>query len=170
MIQDLFDHKYNLEYKNIKPTDDSIVLCYKKGYVYLNNDSLKISNEYNVIQKNNTWDRKLSKYIDINVSPIELPKDFDDQYFINLVIGATEKSCFTSGNIMGDVSVNMRSSRDIYEDAMWLFEYYQGCPYLNKVLEFTIRELKKKKIIIRTSIKDYGHTIRTIYVFRKPKH
>ncbi len=38
MIQDILGHKYNLAYKNIKPNDDSIVLCYKKGYVCLNSD------------------------------------------------------------------------------------------------------------------------------------
>ena len=38
MIQDIKNHKYDLYYKNIKPNSDSIILSYKKGYVFLNED------------------------------------------------------------------------------------------------------------------------------------
>lgn len=67
MIQDILDHKYNLEYKNIKPSDDSIVLCYKKGYVYLNSD------------------KSFIKYKDLlNTSVIYGFKVDDVSYFISL--------------------------------------------------------------------------------------
>ena len=38
MIQEIFNHKYDLYYKNIKPKEEDFVLCYKRGLVILNED------------------------------------------------------------------------------------------------------------------------------------
>ena len=50
MIQDINNHKYDLYYKNIKPNNDCIILSYKKGFVYLNEDKslIKYNDKYNI--------------------------------------------------------------------------------------------------------------------------
>ncbi len=38
MIQDIKDHKYDLYFKNLKPNENDIILCYKKNKILLNED------------------------------------------------------------------------------------------------------------------------------------
>ncbi len=67
MIQELKNHKYDLYFKNIKPKDDDIVLCYKRGLVLLNQD------------------KSLIKYKDISYKKVIFGFMIDDvNYFILL--------------------------------------------------------------------------------------
>ena len=69
----------------------------------------------------------------------------NNDYYLKLIFSSLQND--TSFDSLCDTDITMMSSRELYEDALILFDYYQGYSYLNKVLEFAIKEMINKRII-----------------------
>ena len=93
MIQEINNHKYNLYYKDIKPSDDDYVLCYKKGLVILNKDKSLIKYR-DVLNKKVRFgfmiDDKpyfiLLESIDKYEFPINVFREFEPKYLGYIII------------------------------------------------------------------------------------
>ena len=161
----MFIKLYNYDFSS-KQAVDYIEKCHET-YLFLIDNKLKLSNEYSVYSKRNRWDGSTIDYLEISLSPIKETKDWDDYYFIDLVFGSYQEhnrdldySC--------NLEIHIKSGREIYEDSLKLFDYYQGNKYLNQVLQFAISELLKKKIITGPHKIDYGHTVIDYYPIKRP--
>lgn len=160
----IFIKLYNYDF-SAKQTVDYIEKCYAK-YQYLLNDKLLLDDEYIAYTKRSWWDGSTRDFLDISLTPKEDPEDYDEHYFIDISLCCLETSDDVDNAC--DTKIEIKCSRDIYEDAMMLFAYNQGNEFFNKVYRFAIKELLKKKVF-RNPIKiDYGHTIVTQYIFEKP--
>ena len=161
----MFIKLYNYDFSS-KQAVDYIEKCHDT-YLLLLNNKLKLSNEYEVYSKRSRWDGNTIDYLEISLSPIKELKDWDDHYFIDLEFGSFQErgrdvdySCNTE--------ITLRSARAIYEDALILFDYYQGNKYLNSVLKFATSELLKLKIITGPHTIDYGYTVIDYYSIKRP--
>ena len=106
MIQEINNHKYNLYYKDIKPSDDDYVLCYKKGLVILNKDKSLIKYR-DVLNKKVRFgfmiDDKpyfiLLESIDKYEFPINIFREFEPRYLGYIIITGYHLYNFYMNNI-----------------------------------------------------------------------
>lgn len=147
---------------------DYIEKC-RKTYVYLLNDKLEISNEYKTYTKESSWDGSTRDFLNISFSPTKKPENLDDYYYLNIDFCSLQRP---KGERMdpysSDTKIKLCSQRDIYEDSLMLFDYFQGAAYLNSVLKFAIKEMLRKKIISGPIDMDYGYSILPVYKIEKP--
>lgn len=161
----MFIKLFNYDFSS-KQAVDYIEKCHGV-YLFLSKNELRLSNEYRVYSKRSRWDGNVIDYLEISLSPKKEIKDWDEYYFIDLTFG-----CFQERGRDVDYSCNteiiIRSGREIYEDSLKLFDYYQGNKYLNAVLKFATTELLKRRIISGPVPMDYGHTIIDYYSIKRP--
>ena len=135
----MFVKLYNYDF-SASQTVDYIGKCHN-AYTYLFNTKLKISNEYSISTINTRWDFSARDCLEITLSPIIEPKDLNDSFFIRVTLcSLTERD--TDVDYQCDTKVELKAFKEIYEDALILFDYYQGNKLLNSVLKFTIDSLK----------------------------
>ena len=144
---------------------DYIDKCYQK-YIYLLNDKLVLDKEYEVFSKRTIWDGQTRDFVSVSLSPKEDPEDYDDTYFIDIDFCSLESH--QDVDYMSDTKIYIRSRREIYEDAMMLFGYYQGNEYLNKVYRLAVEKLIKKKILREPTKIDKGYCVVYEYHINRP--
>lgn len=161
----MFIKLFNYDFSS-RQAVDYIEKCHDV-YLFLLNNELELSNQYEVFSKRNRWDGNTIDFLEISLSPIEETKDIDDYYFIDLIFASYQERG-RDVDCLCDTEIIIRSGRDIYEDSLKLFDYYQGNKYLNSVLSFATKELLNKKIISGPTPMDYGHTIIDYYSINRP--
>ena len=136
----LFIKLYNYDWSG-KQAVDYIDRCHET-YLSLKREKLKLGEEYDVFMQRSRWDGVDREALTIDIEPIN--RDNND-YYLKLIFSSLQND--TSFDSLCDTDITMMSSRELYEDALILFDYYQGYSYLNKVLEFAIKEMINKRII-----------------------
>ena len=160
----LFIKLFNYDFSS-RQTVDYIEECHST-YLNLIDEKLCLSNEYQINIEQSRWDGAIRDFLDISLNPTKEENDWDDYYFIDLHFGSIQES--RDVNYLCDTKMTLRSGKTIYEDALILFDYYQGCKYLNSVLKFAIDELIKKGIIRGPYKLDYGYTVVDYYSIKRP--
>ena len=157
----MFVKLYNYDF-SASQTVDYIGKCHN-AYTYLFNTKLKISNEYSISTINTRWDFSARDCLEITLSPIIEPKDLDDSFFIRVTLcSLTERD--TDVDYQSDTKVELAADKDIYKDALCLFDCYQGNRFLNKTLKFTIDSLIKYGVIRKVEHLEWVDC----YKFKKP--
>ena len=136
--------------------------CYKH-YLYLLNDELKLSKHHEIYLKPNRWDGTLKEFVHTSLVPVKQPKQFSDWYYLDINFGSLQERR-QDIDLLCNANIKIVSKFSKYDDALILFDRYQGCKYLNKVYKTAIKEMRKHKIIEGGPIKmDYGHSIVDYY-------
>ena len=128
-----------------KQTVDYIERCHLV-YDRLLNDELKVSNEYRIFAKTCSWDGNTRDFVQLSLEPAKNPDNFDDFYWVDITFCSLQA---TLGDVdfFGDNKIEFISGKAIYEDALSLFDYYQGSKFLNKCLDFATSQLIKYRIV-----------------------
>lgn len=149
-----------------KQTVDYINKCHQ-AYVQLLNNDLTISKEYEIVSKRCRWDGNTRDYINLSLSPVKYPENPDDYYWVDISFcSLQEMNC--DPDCFGDNEIILRSGRNIYKDALYLFDYHQGSKFLHKCLELVISELLKNDLISRPVKMEYTHFNTLFYSIRRP--
>lgn len=161
MLIKLFNYDFSAN-----QTVDYIEKCYST-YEFLTNNEYKISTEYKVFSKACTWDNSSRDFVGLRLIPINEPKDWNDNYWIDII--------FCSLQMVGgdpdhfyDNEIQLRSGRDIYQDTLYLFDYYQGSKFCHKCLKTAISELLKHHVIDTPSIVTNDYFTLLCYKINKP--
>ena len=106
----------------------------------------ELSEEYKIFSKACCWDNNTRDFIHLYLDPINKPKDLDDYFWVEISF------CSLQINDLGpddfcDTEIKLVSGRNIYQDALCLFEYYQGSRFSHKCLNIAISELTKHHVI-----------------------
>ena len=150
---------------SVKQTVDYIEKCHRV-YDYLLNNELKVSNEYKIFAKTCFWDGNTRDFVQLSLEPVKNPDNYDDYYWVDIVFCSLQES-LGDVDFFGDNEIDFRSGKAIYQDALSLFDYYQGSKFLNKCLEFAISELTKYRIIDKPAKVTYKHTDALFYRINK---
>lgn len=157
----MFVKLYNYDF-SASQTVDYIGKCHN-AYNYLLKTELKLSNEYSISIINTRWDFSARDCLKITLSPVIEPNNSDDSFFIRVnLCSITERD--TDVDYQSDTKVELIADKEIYEDALILFDYYQGNKYLNNALKFVIDSLIKYGVIRKVEHLEYVDC----YKFKKP--
>lgn len=148
-----------------KQTVDYIEKCHRV-YDHLLNNELKASNEYSIFAKTCSWDGNTRDFVELSLVPAKYPDNFDNYYWIDVTFCSLQES-LGGVDFFGDNEIELKSGKAIHEDALSLFDYYQGSKFLNKCLEFAISELTKYRIIDKPAKVTYEHTDALFYRINK---
>lgn len=139
----MFIKLYNYDFSPSQAVD-YIEKCHKT-YLYLLNDKLKLSNEYETSIRKCHYDGRHREFIEVSLIPVNPPKDWDDYYWINIIFCSLQNT-IGDPDYFGDTKISIMSGRQIYEDSLRLFDLYQGSKYLHRVLDFTIEKQAKEQL------------------------
>ena len=161
----MFIKFYNYDF-SAKQTVDYIEKCHDV-YEFLMNNKYKLSKDYKIYSKSCTWDNNTRDFIELSLDPVNQSDDWDDYFwvtinFCSLQIVDLDKNHFC------DTEIKIRSGRDIYDDALTLFDLYQGCKFLHKCLDTAISELIKHRIINKPDKVINSFTTALFYKINKP--
>lgn len=156
---------FNYDFSS-KQTVDYIEKCHDAYDLLLNNE-LKVSNEYSIFTKACTcWDSNNRDFVKLYLEPVKVPCCNDNYYWIDIKFCSLRDS-LPDTDFFGDNEIEIKSNKKIYEDALSLFDYYQGSKFLNRCLELTISELIQHGVIDKPVKVVYGFTEALFYAIRK---
>ena len=127
--------------------------CYRL-YMFMLNSDYQIDTIHDFSLRRSKWDSKARKFVEVIVEPIFPPKDIDDTFWFNV----TTSSLFVSGlSILSpDITIQLGKGKDIINDALSLFDYYQDELLSKKIIKTVIDGLVEKDVFINE--KTYEHS------------
>ena len=148
-----------------KQTVDYIEKCHSV-YDYLLNNELKVSSEYSIFSKTCTWDGNTRDFVQLSLVPVEQFDNYDEYYWIDIAFCSLQD---TLGDVdfFGDNKIEFKAGKAVYEDALSLFDIYQGSKFLNKCLKLTVSELIKYRVIDEPVKVTYKYTDALFYRINK---
>ena len=148
-----------------KQTVDYIEKCHSV-YDYLLNNELKISYEYSVFSKTCSWDGNTRDFVQFHLVPVKRPDNYDDDYWIDIDFCSFQELS-RGADFFGDNRIELKCGKAIYEDALSLFDYYQGSKFLNKCLNFATSKLIEYRIINKPAKVTYEYFDALFYKINK---
>ena len=134
---------FNYDFSS-KQTVDYIEKCYLV-YEFLMNNKYEMDKEYNIFSKSCAWDNNTRDFVHLYLNPVNKPKDLDEYFWIDINFCSLQVPL--GSDHFGDTEIKIRSGRDIYEDALSLFDRFQESKFLHKCLDTAISELRKYRVI-----------------------
>ena len=128
-----------------KQTVDYIEKCHAI-YEFLMDNTYELSNEYSIFSKSCSWDNNTRDFVRLYLDPINKPKDWDEHFWIDISFCSLQIDNWDPDDFC-DTEIKIRSGGNIYEDALCLFDYYQGSKFRHKCLNTAITELIKHRVI-----------------------
>lgn len=139
--------------------------CYQV-YKHIMTTEYKLDKEYKIYQKKTRWDGSTRDYININLTPND-QLDNGDYYWVNVDFCSLQDSNQNKEHLC-DTEINIRCGRDIFNDALALFNNYQnGNPLNQKILAVLIKGLLNRRIIRKPIKMDYGHSMMDFYIINE---
>lgn len=143
-LLEMFIKLYNYDFSS-RQAVNYIKTCHKI-YDYLLSNQLKLANEYQIITKTCRWDGITHNFLDIDLVPASKLENQDDYYWIKITFCPLQR-IERSIDYFDDTKIELISDRDIYEDALCLFDRYQGSRFFNQCLDLAIVELLKHNLV-----------------------
>lgn len=156
---------FNYDFSS-KQTVDYIEKCHN-AYEFLLNNELKVSNEYSVFAKSCSWDNNTRDFVKLYLEPVKSPENYDDSYWIDITFCSIQDP-LSDPDFFGDNEIELKCGKAIYQDALSLFDYYQGSNFLNKCLKFAISESIKYCVIDKPAKVAYRFCNALFYKINKP--
>lgn len=151
-LLEMFVKLYNYDFSS-RQAVNYIKTCHKI-YDYLLSNKLKLANEYQIITKTCRWDGISRDFLDVDLVPASKLENQDDYYWIHITFCPLQ-GIEDSPDDFNDTEIELRSGRDIYEDALCLFDRYQGSRFFNQCLDLAIVELLKHNLVSKPIKIDY---------------
>lgn len=148
---------------SVKQTVDYIEKCHEE-YDFLLNNELKVSDTYSIFTKTCSWDGNTRDFVNLSLEPVKASNK--DCYWINVDICSLQ-DVLGDPDHFGDNKIEFKSDKAIYEDALVLFDYYQGSTFLNKCLKFAISKLIQYRVIDKPVKVTYEYSNALFYSINK---
>ena len=139
---------YNYDF-SARQAVDHIERCYI-SYQRLLNDTLVMSNEYQIISERTSWDSSIKDYVKLSLSPKRKdPLDLEPYWIrIKFCQMQIEQSDYPYNPYPDcDNKIELVADESTYEDSLRLFDYYNGNRFTKRIIKCAIDELSKNKII-----------------------
>ena len=150
---DVFIKLYNLclspeqAYKYIKE-------C-REWYLFMLNSEYRISDDIQFSIKRNNETGRNSKFVDINVTPIEEPDNWDYYYWFHISTSLTVVEDHFNDIACHIDKINLICGHEILHDALMLFVNEQNKPLLRNVFDTAIKALVDKGLIKEIKTKQF---------------
>ena len=154
-LLDMFIKLYNL---CLSPRQalNYIKKCYK-AYRYMNKLTYQLPETYEVLIKRSNYDGKARKFINLYVSYERKDKLEAERFWFDVTIESLIINC-DGWDICTrpDIDVKIKGDKELYEDALMLFEYHQNKTFLKtKIFDFVLKGLIDKGAFIYQKKKHY---------------
>lgn len=139
---------YNYDFSG-KQAVDYIERCYT-SYQRLVNDVLLMGNEYEIFTARTIWDSSIRDFVKLSLCPKQKNPLELEPYFINVTFCSLQIDSGTypyNPGLSSDNKISLVADNQTFEDALYLFDYYNGNHFVKRIIEITISELSKNKII-----------------------
>ena len=141
----LFIKLYNYDFSP-QQAFNYIESCYFLYFKMLNT-RYKLSNRYEVFSQRTRWDGSTRDFLKISLEKTDKIHYDSEIYSLELTFCSLQETNQELG-FASDTSLKIISHEDKYEDALILFDYYQGEKYLKGVLSRAVSDLLDKGIIV----------------------
>ena len=148
-----------------KQAVDYIERCYK-SYQRLLNDKLLMGNEYEIFTTRTMWDSSTRDFIKLALCPKQKDLLELEPYFINVTFCSLQVdrgSYPYNPGIASDDAISIAADDSTFEDALYLFDYYNGNLFVKHVFDKATSELEKNKIIEKLCEYKAGFSKCTLY-------
>ena len=129
---------YNYDF-SARQTVDYIEECHDI-YEFLMNNKYKLGKEYKIYSQPCTWDGNTRDFIELSLDPVSQSDDWDAYFWVNINFCSLQIVDLDKDDFC-DTKIKIRSGRDIYDDALSLFDSFQGSKFRHKCLDTAISEL-----------------------------
>lgn len=158
---------YNYDF-SAKQAVDHIEKCYLK-YQRMLNDDFEMSNEYELFTARVRWDSSIRDFVKLSLSPKRKDPLVLEPYWMRITFCSMQierGDCPYNDYPDGDNKIDLVADESIYEEALQLFDYYNGNRFAIKIMDTAIKELIKNKIISKKpdeAVSEYSKTRLFIY-------